>query len=640
MMLGADVGGTFTDLVLVVEGEVLTAKLPTSEHQEDAIAVGIDELACGSTVDVFVHGTTIATNALLERKGARTVLVTDAGFEDIIEIARQDRPSLYDPYADRPTPLVDRSMRIGVGGVSLPAVPEADSIAIALVNGHVDRDREQELATVIARQQPGVPVCLSSVVAGEFREYERISTTVLNAYLTPITSTYLRALDRRLVEPGIVGSLGVMRSSGGLMDVADASALPAAVLLSGPAGGVVAAAAFAQELRHDRVVSFDMGGTSTDVCRIEEGVIEVSYERSIDGYVCRLPSVGVHTVGAGGGSIAWVDPGGALRVGPRSAGAKPGPACYGQGGTAPTVTDANVVLGRIAPETKLGGRLRLDRAEAEAAIGALAGQLGLSVVDTALGIVRITEEVMAGAIRTVSVEKGSDPRGAHLLAFGGAGGLHATALARALGMSGVIIPPFAGVFSALGLLLAPPRADAQRAVLVSDDDFGPVEIAADELNDEVIAALARAGFDDATVSFSVDARYLGQAHEISVAWRPGERLADVRWRFDSVHRTRNGFDRPDDAIEIVAVRGVGLAAPALTIEDVSQWRPTTEQSDTYCDVTADVGTVSARIVARSALQVGDVIEGPAVIEEVESTTYLSPGDIAVVHESGAIEVTW
>ncbi len=640
MMLGADVGGTFTDLVLVAHGEVFTAKIPTSVRQEDAIADGIEELAGDTPVDVFVHGTTVATNALLERKGARTALITDAGFEDIIEIARQDRPSLYDPYADRAAPLVERSMRIGVDDDSTPEIPEAEAIAVALVNGHTDRDRERSLATSITASMPGVPVSISSVVAGEFREYERISTTVLNAYLTPITATYLRALDERLVASGTVGSLGVMRSSGGLMDVADASALPAAVLLSGPAGGVVAAAAFADELGHERVVSFDMGGTSTDVCRIERGVIEVSHERSIDGYACRLPSVGVHTVGAGGGSIAWIDPGGALRVGPQSAGANPGPACYGQGGTKATVTDANVVLGRIAAGTKLGGRLGLDRDLAVVAVGVLALELDLSLVETALGIVRIAEEVMAGAIRTVSVEQGADPRGAHLVAFGGAGGLHATSLARSLGMSGVVIPPFGGVFSAVGLLLAPPRSDAARAVLVSTDDFAPIREAAGEIEAEIREALARAGFDDAEVSFSVDARYLGQAHEISVPWLPGDELAQVRHRFDDVHRSRNGFDRPEDPVEIVAVRGVALATPALTIDDVSHWQPSAERSDTDREITAIAGIVSARVVDRTALAAGDVIEGPAIIEEVESTTYLALGDRAEVQASGAIEVTW
>ncbi len=411
MILGADVGGTFTDLVVVAHGDVATVKIPTSHRQEEAIAEGIGILADGSEIGAFVHGTTVATNALLERKGARTALVTDAGFEDIIEIARQDRPSLYDPYADRPDPLIERSRRFGIGSGDVPDIGDAQAVAVALVNGHIDRDAERNVAEAIRRTHPGIPVSISSVVAGEFREYERISTTVLNAYLTPITARYLEALERKLVDPGTVGSLGVMRSSGGLMGARDAAALPAAVLLSGPAGGVVATAAFAEVLGCARVVSFDMGGTSTDVCRVEDGVIDVSTERSIDGFACRLPSVGVHTVGAGGGSIAWIDAGGAMRVGPQSAGADPGPACYGHGGIQPTVTDANVVLGRIAPDAMLGGTLGLDKKAAVTAVQKTATQLGLSVVQTALGMVEIAEEVMAGAIRTVSVEQGSDPRG-------------------------------------------------------------------------------------------------------------------------------------------------------------------------------------------------------------------------------------
>jgi len=640
MILGADVGGTFTDLVLVVDGEVTTAKIPTSIHQEDAISEGIEELTGGTPVDVFVHGTTVATNALLERKGGRTALVTDRGFEDIIEIARQDRPSLYDPYADRSAPLVERSMRFGTDDGSAPDIADADTVAVALVNGHVDRGVEAALAEALRAENPGVPVSLSSVVAGEFREYERISTTVLNAYLTPITAAYLTALEGRLVGSGAVGSLGVMRSSGGLMGAEDAAALPAAVLLSGPAGGVVATAAFASELGHERVVSFDMGGTSTDVCRVENGVIEVSHERSIEGYACRLPSVGVHTVGAGGGSIAWTDSGGALRVGPQSAGADPGPACYGHGGTEPTVTDANLVLGRIASDAKLGGRLALDKDAASVVVENLAEKLGRSVVEAALGIVRIAEEVMAGAIRTVSVEQGSDPRGSRLVAFGGAGGLHATSLAKSLGMAGVVVPPFSGVFSAVGLLLAPPRSDATRAVLVASEDFTSIDTAADELDTEVRSALARAGFTDVAVSFSVDVRYLGQAHEISVDWRSGEVLSDVRDRFDAIHLERNGFNRPDDAVEIVAMRSVAVAPPELNIDDVSRWRATSQRSDTHREVIDLTGHVSAVVVQRDALQIGDIIEGPAIVEESEATTYLAPGDRATVTESGAMEVTW
>jgi N-methylhydantoinase A len=264
----------------------------------------------------------------------------------------------------------------------------------------------------------------------------------------------------------------------------------------------------------------------------------------------------------------------------------------------------------------------------------------MSMIDAALGIIRIAEEVMTGAIRTVSVEQGSDPRGAHLVAFGGAGGLHATSLARSLGMAGVVIPPYGGVFSAVGLLLAPPRSDAARAVLVSSDDFAPIRDAADEMSHEIRDALSRAGFDDMETTFWVDARYLGQAHEITVAWHPGEGLAEVRRRFDEVHRVRNGFDRPDDTIEIVAVRGIGLADPALRIEDVASWQPSKPRSDRRRDIRAESGTVSALVVDRAALVVGDVIEGPAIVEEVESTTYLAPGDRSVVHSSGALQVRW
>ncbi|MCL1598475.1 MAG: hydantoinase/oxoprolinase family protein, partial [Actinomycetia bacterium] len=326
MILGVDVGGTFTDLVLVDGGSVTTAKLSTSELQGDAIVEGLERLTDGDPVEIFVHGTTVATNALLERTGARVVLITDSGFEDIIEIGRQDRPSLYDPFVDRPDPLVARTDRVGVEGTPETVdVGDAEAVAISLVDGHTDGEREALLADAI---EVRVPISRSSVVAPEFREFERTSTTVLNAYLTPITSRYLSALEERMVASGGVGSMAVMRSSGGLMSARDAAGLPAAVLLSGPAGGVVAAREFASALSIEHVISFDMGGTSTDVCRILEGAIDVSYERSVAGYVCRMASAGIHTVGAGGGSVAWIDPGGSLRVGPRSAGSIPGPACY------------------------------------------------------------------------------------------------------------------------------------------------------------------------------------------------------------------------------------------------------------------------------------------------------------------------
>lgn len=638
MILGADVGGTFTDVVLVESGSVTTAKISTSELQGDAIIEGLDRLGGGRSVHAFVHGTTVATNALLERAGARVVLITDAGFEDIIEIGRQDRPSLYDPFADRPEPLVARSDRIGVVGTpGVIDVGDAEAVAVSLVEGHVQAEREASLAAVIDHD---VPISCSSIVSPEFREFERTSTTVLNAYLTPITSRYLDALEERTVGAGRVDSMAVMRSSGGLMSARDAADLPAAVLLSGPAGGVIAAREFATALGIDHVISFDMGGTSTDVCRIVDGVIDVSYERSVAGYVCRLASAGIHTVGAGGGSIAWIDAGGSLRVGPRSAGALPGPACYGRGGSEPTVTDANVVLGRIDPDARLGGTLSIDADAAKRAVRSIAHHLDMSTVEAALGIVAIAEEVMAGAIRTVSIEQGSDPRGASLLAFGGAGGLHAASLARSLSMESVIIPPFGGVFSAVGLLLAPPRVDLAAAVLIVDSDLTPVQRVVDDLEDRARAELGRAGHDTASIDATLDVRYRGQAHEIGVPWHRDDSFDDLAGRFNEMHEARNGFSRHDDPIEIVAARLAARGVPAITVEDFGTWTRSSTVPTVTRSVVGRTGRAPATILDRGALDVGDVVTGPAVIEERESTTFLDVGERAVVRGNGSLEVTW
>ncbi len=641
MILGADVGGTFTDLVLVDHGTVRTAKIPTSELQSDAIIEGLHRLSSGAPVEAFVHGTTIATNALLERKGARVALITDEGFEDVIEIGRQDRPSLYDPFIDRPEPLVARCDRIGVLGTPDSVdIGDAAAVAVSLIEGHAHPDREAAVAQRISDLHPGIPISCSSVVAPEFREFERTSTTIINAYLAPATSAYLCALEDRLVGGHRVGSMAVMRSSGGLMSARAAADLPAAVLLSGPAAGVVAARCVASDLGIDDAVSFDMGGTSTDVCRIVDGVIDVSYERSVDGYVCRMASAGIHTVGAGGGSVAWIDPGGALRVGPRSAGSVPGPACYGHGGTEPTVTDANVVLGRIDPGAMLAGTLRVNAQAAERAVALLADGLGMSVIDTALGIVAIAEDVMAGAIRSVSVEQGSDPRGASLLAFGGAGGLHATSLARSLGMASVIVPPFSGVLSAVGLLLAPPRIDLTAAVLVTDGSLDTVRVRADGLAVAAEEALGQASHAGATLEFILDVRYCGQAHELGVPWERDEAFDRLVERFDSLHEVRNGFSRPGDPIEIVAVRCAASGEPPMTMHDLGVWTRRSARPPQTRKIVGASGQTVASIYDRLSLSVGDVIVGPAVVEEQEATTFLDVGERATVALNGSLEVTW
>jgi N-methylhydantoinase A len=651
MHTGVDVGGTFTD-VAVWDGDRLhTAKVPTTTDQSDGVLSGIE--AIDAEPGALLHGTTVATNALLERSGAATVLVTDEGFEDLLEIGRQDRPSLYDTTMTRPEPIVGRAWRVGVAGrgnqygkrtepldmddlVARVAALSPEAIAISLLYSYADDADERAIAGALTSALPEAVVSRSSEVVAEFREYERASTTVLNAYLGPIVAHYLRSLRDRAAPAGIDPGISVMRSSGGLMDLDEAIRLPAAILLSGPAGGVVAATALGDAMGRDHIVSFDMGGTSTDVCRIDHGRPEVAYERAIEGLPCRMPAVAIHTVGAGGGSIAWVDAGGALRVGPRSAGSIPGPVCYGRGGTQPAVTDANLALGRIAAGAEFGGALRLDAIAAAIALADLGGSLEMTPDLVALGIIEVVESHMHRAIRKVSVEEGADPRRAALVAFGGAGGLHATALGRRLEMDGVIIPPFAGVFSAVGLLLAPPRADAARSVLITDGDGGALAAAAARVEAAAIAALG--GPDTTTVI--ADVRYRGQSHETSVPYVAGESWETLADRFHAAHRQRNGFNRPGDPIEIVTLRAEAVGKAALRWEDLPAPSPSGDARTGERKVLAAGGRMTASVWWRPGLAPGDEISGPAVIEEAEATTYLGPGERAVVHETGALEVSW
>jgi N-methylhydantoinase A len=654
MHTGVDVGGTFTDVAAWDGHALTTAKVPSTADQSEGVVEGIAGIGMGAA-GALLHGTTVATNALLERKGAETVLMTDAGFEDLLEIGRQDRPSLYDTDRVRPAPLVAGTARIGVPGrddhrrasSSPPDLADAvaevvglepEAVAVSMLYSYLDPARERSAAWALAEALPGVPVSLSSEVVAEFREYERASTTVLNAYLTPITSRYLHSLRRRAESVDVEGEISVMRSSGGLIELTDAARLPVAVLLSGPAGGVVAATALGEALGHDHLVSFDMGGTSTDVCRIDHGRPEVSYERAIDGLPCRMPAVAIHTVGAGGGSVGWVDAGGALRVGPRSAGAIPGPASYRRGGVEPAVTDANVLLGRIDPDAEFGGTVRLDRAAAAAALATVGGLLRLSPEQVALGMVEVVESHMHRAIRRVSVEEGADPRRAVLVAFGGAGGLHASALARRLEMAGVLVPPFAGVFSAVGLLLAPPRADAARSVLIAGGDAAALDDEAVSVAREARAALSTCGEPEATVI--ADVRYLGQSHETSIPYAPGEGWERLEDRFHRAHRQRNGFDRPGDPIEVVTVRAEAVGSPELTWDRLPAPVPVGEPRRPDREVLTGAGVVAASVWWRPALAPGAEMVGPAVIEEPEATTYLGPGERAVVHESGTLEVSW
>jgi N-methylhydantoinase A len=544
-VLGVDVGGTFTDAVLIADGELRTAKVRTAERQEESVlaaaeAVGADEL------ERFTHGTTVATNALLERKGARTAFVATAGFEHLLHLRRQDRAHLYRLCDGHPDPLVPIERchgvreRIGPDGVvepldldSLPQL-DAEAVAVCLLFSFRDPSHERAVAEEISRRLPSAHVVASHEVSPEFREYERASTTAADAYLGPRLGSYLRALGGRCAEAGLPKPL-VMRSSGGVASLEEAAAHASWALLSGPAGGIVGAARIAELAGFSDAIAFDMGGTSTDVCLISGGAAERSTERAIAGFPIRLPSVDVHTVGAGGGSITWVDEGGSLRVGPESAGAEPGPACYGSGGLDPTVTDANLLLGRIPGQ--LADGLELDRAAAERAFE------GLDPAD----VVEVVNAEMLRALRVVSVERGRDPRGLALVAFGGAGPLHACDLADGLGITTVLVPEAAGVLSALGLAVGEERRDRVRS------EVRPL--------DEV---------SDLPAEGEADLRYRGQSFELSVPLGP--RLAD---RFHELHEDRYGHADRARPLELVAVRtaevrlGPRLALPAGPRETVT-----------------------------------------------------------------------
>ena len=543
MRVGVDTGGTFTDLV-ADDGRVV--KVPsTPDDPTRALRAVLEGTGAAASAELLAHGTTVATNALLEGRGGRVALVSTRGLADVIEIARQVRPSLYDPMADRPRPLVGRDLRIEVGGrldghgrevealdpATIPPVPAGvDAVAVCLLHADLEHGHEQIVAKELAAR--GLDVTCSHEVSPEFREYERIVTTVINAVLRPACRDYLLVLDL-LAHQALV-----MTSEGGLVPAADAAERPAALLLSGPAGGVRAAAAVAHACGHPNAVSFDMGGTSTDVCLVRGGAPEPAPSRVVAGYPVRLPALDVHTIGAGGGSIARLDPGGALVVGPQSAGADPGPACYGRGGDQPTVTDADLLLERIPVAAAFPGLGRLD-------VDAARDALDRARV-TADGIVAVVDAAMERAVRAVTVERGVDARDLALVAFGGAGPLHACAIADALGMRAVIIPPRAGVLSAVGLVCSPRQRELVRS-WPEPLDHRDLGAALDRVADEAAALVGGADADagDVEIERLVDCRYAGQSHELTVAGPDA---------FPVEHERRNGFTQPGAPVEVVALR--------------------------------------------------------------------------------------
>ena len=648
MRIGVDVGGTFTDVVGVVEGRVVTAKVPSSPEQSEGVLSGIRQLDVDAAdVESFAHGTTVATNALLERKGARTALITTRGFRDIIEIGRQNRAKLYDLTANRPPPLVGRELRFTVGErcgprgviepldeIDLQATLEAfgksepEAVAVCLLFGYLHPEHERVVADSLRARFPGLHVSVSHEVLAEFREFERFSTTVADAYLGPRLATYLERLARRCDAAGVVRPV-VMQSSGGVMDLKRATSSAAACVLSGPAAGVVGASHVASLSGFADVLSFDMGGTSTDVAPIVDGRAERTTEGEIAGVPIKLPMVDVHTVGAGGGSIAWIDDGGALRVGPRSAGANPGPACYGRGGTEPTVSDANLVLGYLAGGASLGGEIELDEKQALGALDPINERLGLESVETAQGIVRVANAEMVRALRVVSVERGFDPREFALIAFGGAGPLHACALAEELDMPTVLIPKVGGVLSALGLALSEMRADYVRPLLAATD-----ELDEGRLEEGFVAMRARADEElgaDASHERAADLRYVGQAFELTVsAGTLDEMLVD----FHAAHERRFGYRMDDEPVETVNLRLT--ATRPIAPPDLSDESRTAEPSRETRPANFDGRWVETPVLRRSTIGTGTKVEGPCIVEFPEATAVVRPGWAGVVDDVGTL----
>jgi N-methylhydantoinase A len=651
MRIGVDVGGTFTDVVGVVDGRVVTSKLPSTPEQSEGVLAGIERLGVnGPDIEAFAHGTTVATNALLERKGARTALITTDGFRDVIEIGRQNRPSLYDLTANRPPPLVARDLRFMVaercgpegvieplGETALEGVlqkleqSEPDAVAVCLLFGYLHPEHERAVAAAVRTRFPHLHVSVSHEVLAEFREFERFSTTVADAYLEPRLATYLENLARRCDRERVPRPV-VMQSSGGVMDLERATSSAAACVLSGPAAGVVGASHVADLSGFADVLTFDMGGTSTDVAPIVDGRAERTTEGAIGGVPLKLPMVDVHTVGAGGGSIAWIDDGGALRAGPRSAGANPGPACYGRGGREPTVSDANLVLGYLAEGAKLGGEIRLDRELSLKALESITEPLSLDAVDAAQGIVRVANAEMVRALRVVSVERGLDPREFALIAFGGAGPLHACALAEELDMPTVLIPQAGGVLSALGLALSEMRADYVQPLLASTNELETTWL--DEAVESMISRAENELGPGASLERAADLRYVGQSFELTV---PAGDLAAMTSAFHDAHERRFGYCMEDEPVETVGVRLTATTPIELPV--LSDSPSALEESGETRAANFDGEWDQTPVLQRTMMGTGTKVDGPCIVEFAEATAVIRPGWSGVVDDVGTLVVS-
>jgi N-methylhydantoinase A len=688
LRVASDVGGTFTDNLAYDEAarHVTVAKVPTTpENRALGTVRGLRQALAaqnraGRDVAYVGHGMTTATNAVIQRSGGRVAFITNEGFRDLLLIGRQNRPSLYDIRKTRPQPLVPREDCHTVRGRLDPAGHEVtpldetglrriaeqlrrdhvEAVAICLLHAYANPAHERRAQAILAAALPGIPVCISTDILAEFREYERASTVVLNAYLLPVMERYLASLTELLADPaeglGLARDVQVMvmEASGGLMTVATARDKPVHTVLSGPAGGVVASAHVARLSGFDDIITLDMGGTSTDISLVLGGVPQVTREASLEGAPIRIPVIDINAIGAGGGSIAWIDEGGALRVGPKSAEAVPGPACYGRGGSEPTVTDANLVLGRFGTDTRLGGELALDPEAAARAIEArIARPLGLDLTAAAAGILRVANANMTRGIRVVSIERGHDPRGLTLVPFGGAGPMHGSPLARELSIPRLLVPPTPGILCALGMLVADLRHDLVRTHLAPHADLSAEAARAvlDPMLDEARHLLAADRVPEARqrIEMRVDMRYIGQSYELPL---PLAAFTDADWTglapaFHAEHRRRFGHCDPQAPIEIVsfAVTATGLIdTPELPRPPTGAREPPPEARSGTRRVYFETETPSsgewleAPVWHREALLAGNEIAGPAIVEEISATTVLYPGDRARVDPIGSLIV--
>ncbi|WBU60871.1 hydantoinase/oxoprolinase family protein [Paracoccus albus] len=662
--IGVDSGGTFTDICLFEEetGRMeiwKSASTPDDPSRGilDVVSEGLQNVGGDlSQVSFFGHGTTVATNALIELKGAKTALLTTDGFRDLLEIGRQKRPSLYDMFAEKPQILVPRDLRLnvkerlradGTVEVSLDeeqlreivnglADKDIEAVAIGFLYSFMNPQHERIVEDHVKEQLADVFVCTSHAVAPEFREYERFSTTVVNAFLGPVMQRYIRRLKDRLIGNGLRIAPHLTQSNGGVIGFETAAQFPVRTLLSGPSTGVIAAQEIAAYAGFDDIITFDVGGTSSDVALLKGRQCKKTGEAEVHGYPIKAPMLDIHTVGAGGGSIAYVDTGGLLKVGPESAGANPGPVCYDLGGTAPTLTDANIVLQILNPERILGGRMKVAFDKAKDAIGGLAGQLGMSTEETAQGIIHVATANMAKAIRVISVQRGHDPRDYALMAFGGGGPLHAARLARELDMTRVIVPPTPGALCAVGLLMTDLKADFAQSLLSDLSTLTPdtvstalsdLEVSAGEWFDhEGIAA------ENRVLQRTADLRYLGQNYELQVSFPDGEvsdqSFATLRERFEEAHQQRYGFAPPDEKVELVTLRleAVGLVKKAavqraVSIEDGEEPVPAATRPVWLSETQ---GTVDCPIYQRKDLRPGHKFRGPAIVEQMDTTTLVLP----------------